>query len=100
MDKIWYRNPSKSEVIGRCGEDEKTEWPHKTDKSRTPKKALSYHANWVISKHWSFFLYDWKLIALKTDEEYVYGSTIMLNKPLSCFPEYVLTSGGRDNDWE
>ena len=27
MDKIWDRNPSKSEVIGRCGEDEKTEWP-------------------------------------------------------------------------
>ena len=27
MDKIWYRNPSKSEVIGRCGGDEKTEWP-------------------------------------------------------------------------
>jgi len=25
MDKIWYRNPSKSEVIGRCGEDETTE---------------------------------------------------------------------------
>ena len=24
MDKIWYRNPSKSEVIGRCGGDEKT----------------------------------------------------------------------------
>ena len=24
MDKIWYRNPSKSEVIGRCGADEKT----------------------------------------------------------------------------
>jgi len=25
MDNIWYRNPSKSEVIGRCGGDEKTE---------------------------------------------------------------------------
>jgi len=25
MDKIWYRNPLKSEVIGRCGGDEKTE---------------------------------------------------------------------------
>jgi len=25
MDKIWYRNPSKSEVIGRCGGDEKDE---------------------------------------------------------------------------
>ena len=24
MDKIWDSNPSKSEVIGRCGEDEKT----------------------------------------------------------------------------
>ena len=24
MDKIWYRNSSKSEVIGRCGRDEKT----------------------------------------------------------------------------
>ena len=27
--------PSKSEVIGRCGGDEKTEWPHRTDKSGT-----------------------------------------------------------------
>jgi len=45
MDKIWYRNPSKSEVIGCCGGDEKNEWPRKTDKSRTlknyPKKM--YH---------------------------------------------------------
>ena len=24
MDKIWYRNPSKSEVIGHCDGDEKT----------------------------------------------------------------------------
>ena len=23
MDTIWYRNPSKSEVIGRCGGDKK-----------------------------------------------------------------------------
>ena len=38
MDKIWYRNPSMSEVIGRCGGDEKTEWPRKIDKSRTLKK--------------------------------------------------------------
>ena len=25
MDKIWYRNSSRSEVIGRCGGDEKTD---------------------------------------------------------------------------
>ena len=34
MDKSCYRNPSKSEDIGRCGGDEKTEWPRRTDKSR------------------------------------------------------------------
>ena len=38
MDKIWYRNPSMSEVIGRCGGDEKAEWPRRTDKSGTLKK--------------------------------------------------------------
>ena len=38
MDKILYRNSSKSEVIGRCGGNEKTEWPRRTDKSRTQKK--------------------------------------------------------------
>ena len=39
MDKIWDRNPSKSEVIGRCGGDGKTEWPRRTDKSQTLKKS-------------------------------------------------------------
>ena len=39
MDNIWYRNPSKSEVIGRCGADEKTEWPRRTDKNWTLKKT-------------------------------------------------------------
>ena len=37
MDIIWYRNPSKSEVIGRCGGDENNERPRRTDKSRTLK---------------------------------------------------------------
>ena len=39
MDKIWYRNPSKSEVIDHCGRNEKTEWPRRTDKSRSLKKT-------------------------------------------------------------
>ena len=39
MDKIWDRNPLKSEVIGHCGGDEKTEWPRRTDKCRTLKKT-------------------------------------------------------------
>ena len=32
--------PSKSEVIGHCGVDEKTEWPRRTDNSRTLKTFL------------------------------------------------------------
>ena len=39
MDKIWYNNPSMYEVIGRCGGDEETELPRRTDKSRKLKKV-------------------------------------------------------------
>ena len=52
MDKIWDRNPSKSEDIGRCGGDEKNEWSRRTDKSRTLKKKeinyVGYHSVCVI----------------------------------------------------
>jgi len=47
MDKIWYRNSSKKGVIGRCGEDEKLEWPRRTDKRRTLK-------NYWIKKQGTF----------------------------------------------
>ena len=33
--KSGIENPSKSEVIGRCGGDGKPDWPRRTDKSRT-----------------------------------------------------------------
>ena len=45
MYNIWYRNPSKSEVIGG---DEKNEWPRRTDKSRTLKRYLKKIKNGVI----------------------------------------------------
>ena len=32
MVKSGIENPSKSEVIGRGGDGEKIEWPHRTDK--------------------------------------------------------------------
>ena len=35
--KSGIENPSKSDVIGRCGDDEKNEWPRRTDKSQTLK---------------------------------------------------------------
>ena len=38
MDKIWYRNPSKSEAIGHCGGDEKTNDHAESRKSQTLKK--------------------------------------------------------------
>ena len=64
MDKIWYRNPSKSEVICRCGGDEKTECPRRTDKSWMLKKQknkknyntfqidyISIHTQLILSYH-------------------------------------------------
>ena len=52
MDKIWDRNLSKSEVIGRCGGGEK---PDRTDKSRTLKKNLqknnAYLSNEIMKRH-------------------------------------------------
>ena len=44
MDIIWYRNPSKSEVIGPCDGDEKPEWPRRTDKKSNAKyKTIKKH---------------------------------------------------------
>ena len=43
MDKIWDRNPSKSEVIGRCEGEEKNEWSR--SRSRTLKKKKNSHSD-------------------------------------------------------
>ena len=60
MIKSGIENPSKSEVIGRCGGDVKTELPRRIDKSRTlkkhtkkqNKKILSISMIVVYQKHW------------------------------------------------
>ena len=39
MENIWYRNPSKSEVIGRCGGDEKPN--HHAEPTTVAKKCIS-----------------------------------------------------------
>ena len=44
MDKIWYRNPSNSEVIGRCGGDEKTMTTQNGQKSNANKKLKIYQS--------------------------------------------------------
>ena len=41
-----YRNPSKSEVIGRGGGDEKNEWPRRTDKKSNAKKQQTFPYCW------------------------------------------------------
>ena len=44
MDKIWYRNPLKSEVIGRCGGDEKRMTKQNRQKSNAKKThTKTYH---------------------------------------------------------
>ena len=66
MDKIWDRNPSKSEVIGRCGGDEKTVWPRRTDKSRTLKnKTTQFNAiNIFMRRQTKLVLFDEKKVRL------------------------------------
>jgi len=44
MDKIWDGNPSKSEVIGRCGRDEKPKGhPEPTKVKRLKKHTRNLH---------------------------------------------------------
>jgi len=50
MVKIWDRNTSKSKAIDHCGGDEKTEWPHRTDKSQT-LNFLKISVNWQEDLH-------------------------------------------------
>ena len=62
MDKIWDENPSMSDVIGRCGGDEKTKWPHRKENKRTLKtmylgKCLSLLGK--TRKDTSMKLNDW-----------------------------------------
>ena len=38
MDKNWYRNPSKSEVIGRCGGDEQNRMTTQNRQKSNAKK--------------------------------------------------------------
>jgi len=40
MDKIWYRNPSKSEVIGRCGGNEKKRMTTQNRQKSNAKKCF------------------------------------------------------------
>ena len=41
MDKIWYRNPSKSEVIGHCGGMKRTNDHAETAKVECPPKNIT-----------------------------------------------------------
>ena len=56
MDKqSGIENPSKSEVIGRCGGDDKTEWPRRTDKTlKKQKTKTNYKAvyKWHDTTSW------------------------------------------------
>ena len=45
MDKIWYRNPLKSEVIGRCGGNEK---PRMTTRNRQKANAKNKIKNVLL----------------------------------------------------
>ena len=62
MDKIWYRNPLKSEVIGRCDGDEITEWPRRTDKKYKAKKTQWYPAAYLVQRTIRRYVYPVYLV--------------------------------------
>ena len=43
MEKIWYRNPLKSEVIGRCGGEKKRMTTQNLQKSNATLKKKKYN---------------------------------------------------------
>jgi len=51
MDKIWYRNPSKSGIIDRCGGDEKTEMT--TQNQQKSNAKTKENSNWVFPPSYS-----------------------------------------------
>ena len=65
MDKIWYRNPSKSEVIGCCGGDEKTN-DHGICKQCTPAGQCTRKTHMIkeicclLSFQYNLMKHSWK----------------------------------------
>jgi len=49
MDKIWYRNPSKSEVIGHYGGDKKTNDQQNRQKSNARTNLKQNHLHVFIN---------------------------------------------------
>ena len=51
MDKIWYRNPSKSEVICRCGGDEKNRMTTQNRQKSNAKKPQrkQWYSCWNVT---------------------------------------------------
>ena len=54
MDNIWYENPSKSEVIGRCGGDEKTRMITQNRQKSNAKNVLGKVIIYYVSKYHGF----------------------------------------------
>ena len=50
MDKIWYRNPSKSEVIGCCGGMKKPNDHAEPTNSRTLRKEIVYLSSCLLGE--------------------------------------------------
>ena len=63
MDNIWYRHPSKSEVFGRCGGDEKTNDHAEPTKKLNFKKKVSIK-NFVVCK-----MYRMSRMSLQLDDK-------------------------------
>ena len=82
MDKIWCRNPSKSEVIGRGGGDEKTRMTTQNRQKSNAKKKfktgnfrfrLNDHSVQGVTRVISHWVDKSCFIKLQTESSLVYG---------------------------
>ena len=62
--KSGIENPLKSEVIGRCGGDEKNEWIRRNDKSRKLKNNLKMLVGVVVAGKYGTCILFYHLIFL------------------------------------
>ena len=81
MDKIWYRNPSKSEVIGGCGGDEK---PRMTTQNRQKSNAKKSIRNQILLAYNCFKYVLLKLVPhseQRINTEYMYCELGLSSSP-------------------
>ena len=78
MDKIWNRNPLKSEVTGRCGGDEKTQMITQNRQKSNTKKTQKQQQQLCFNL--------WHILTSKTLAKYTISVHVICKAFVHCCP--------------